>query len=143
MFRLWVNVGLRGHGADGLVSPGWVGRTEDRNTAYADLLFCSGLRLTKAASLLTIELPRMSQDGGKYYPARLAPKATKSQKARTFYVSATVLGGIESYVQTGRAAGAAPESLPSGYPADTPQEALDCVCGLYLNDPTAWHQQPR
>jgi hypothetical protein len=31
-----------------------------------------------------------------------------------------------------------PSFLPSGYPAGTPQEALDCACGLYLNDPTAW-----
>jgi hypothetical protein len=31
-----------------------------------------------------------------------------------------------------------PSILPSGYPAGTPQEALDCACGLYLNDPTAW-----
>lgn len=28
--------------------------------------------------------------------------------------------------------------LPSGYPAGTVEEALDCACGLYLNDPTAW-----
>jgi hypothetical protein len=28
--------------------------------------------------------------------------------------------------------------LPSGYPFGTPQEALDCACGLYLNDTTAW-----
>ena len=28
--------------------------------------------------------------------------------------------------------------LPSGLPVGTPQEALDCACGLYLNDPTAW-----
>ncbi len=31
--------------------------------------------------------------------------------------------------------------LPSGYPVGTPQEALDCACGLYLNDPTAWLSQ--
>jgi hypothetical protein len=31
-----------------------------------------------------------------------------------------------------------PSILPSGYPAGTPQEALDCACGLYLNDPSAW-----
>jgi hypothetical protein len=29
--------------------------------------------------------------------------------------------------------------LPSGYTADSPEEALDCACGLYLNDPAAWH----
>lgn len=32
--------------------------------------------------------------------------------------------------------------LPSGYPAGPPQEALDCACGLYLGDHTAWLTQP-
>jgi len=32
--------------------------------------------------------------------------------------------------------------LPSGAPAGSPEEALDCACGLYLNDPTAWQQPP-
>jgi hypothetical protein len=32
--------------------------------------------------------------------------------------------------------------LPSGYPFGTPQEALDCACGLYLGDHTAWLTQP-
>ena len=27
-------------------------------------------------------------------------------------------------------------------PAGTPQEALDCACGLYLGDHTAWLTQP-
>jgi hypothetical protein len=30
--------------------------------------------------------------------------------------------------------------LPSGLHAGTPEEALDCACGLYLNDPSAWQQ---
>ena len=28
--------------------------------------------------------------------------------------------------------------LPSGLAAGSPEEALDCACGLYLNEPTAW-----
>jgi hypothetical protein len=32
--------------------------------------------------------------------------------------------------------------LPSGQFAGTPEEALDCACGLYLNDPTAWLPDP-
>jgi hypothetical protein len=28
--------------------------------------------------------------------------------------------------------------LPSGQPSGTPEEALDCACGLYLADPSAW-----
>ena len=31
--------------------------------------------------------------------------------------------------------------LPSGLPVGTPQEALDCTCGLYLADPTVWQNQ--
>lgn len=28
--------------------------------------------------------------------------------------------------------------LPTGVPYGTPEEALDCACGLYLNDPSVW-----
>jgi hypothetical protein len=31
--------------------------------------------------------------------------------------------------------------LASGLPVGTPEEALDYACGLYLADPTAWHNQ--
>jgi hypothetical protein len=32
--------------------------------------------------------------------------------------------------------------LRSGRPSGSPEEALDCACGLYLADPTAWLTQP-
>ena len=32
--------------------------------------------------------------------------------------------------------------LPAGQPSGTPEEALDCACGLYLADPTAWLASP-
>ena len=32
--------------------------------------------------------------------------------------------------------------LPSGRPVGTAEEALDCACGLYLNNPTVWIQPP-
>lgn len=32
--------------------------------------------------------------------------------------------------------------LPNGLPAGTAEDALDCACGLYLNDPTACTQPP-
>ncbi|MFD5931745.1 hypothetical protein [Streptomyces sp. NPDC060333] len=37
-WRLWVDVGLRGHGRDGVPELGWVGRLEDRNVAFVRLL---------------------------------------------------------------------------------------------------------
>jgi hypothetical protein len=33
--------------------------------------------------------------------------------------------------------------LPSGSPTGSAEEALDCACGLYLNDRTAWTSDPR
>ncbi|MFE1895214.1 site-specific integrase [Streptomyces yangpuensis] len=102
-FHRWVDVGLRGHGADGGPSIEWAGRLEDRNASFADLLFSSGVRLTEGASLLTFEVPRVRLDGGRYYAGRLARAATKSKRARTFYVSAAVVGEVEGYVETSRA----------------------------------------
>jgi len=32
--------------------------------------------------------------------------------------------------------------LPSGQPSGTPEEALDCACGLYLGDPAPGSQRP-
>ena len=31
-----------------------------------------------------------------------------------------------------------PSFLPNGQFAGTPEEALDCACGLYLNNPAVW-----
>jgi hypothetical protein len=28
--------------------------------------------------------------------------------------------------------------LPNGQPTGTPEQAIDCACGLYVGDPTAW-----
>ncbi|MGC5364249.1 integrase [Streptomyces sp. DT24] len=102
-FRRWVEVGLLGYGANGVPSLGWAGRLADRNGAFADLLFSSGLRLTEGASLLTLEIPRLRLEGGRYYVGRLARVVTKSKRARTFYVSSVVVGEIEGYVESSRA----------------------------------------
>jgi hypothetical protein len=32
--------------------------------------------------------------------------------------------------------------LPTGPPIGAPEEALDCACGLYLADPSAWQEHP-
>lgn len=102
-FRRWADVGLRGAGVDGLVDSGWSGRLGDRNAAFADLLFSSGMRLTEGASLLTVEVPRLQLEGGRYYVGRLARAVTKSRRARTFYASSVVVGEVEGYVESSRA----------------------------------------
>jgi len=41
----------------------------------------------------------------------------------------------------GRSCGPSDSILPNGHTAGSSEDALDCACGLYLNDPTAWADQ--
>ena len=46
-WRLWTDVGLRGHGRDDVPEPGWSGRLENRNVAFTgcwSLRACAGRR---------------------------------------------------------------------------------------------------
>jgi hypothetical protein len=71
-WRRWIDVGLRGHGRDGVAEPGWAGRPEDRNVAFTRLLVSSGLRRAEGGSLLTFEVPGLRLDGGRYYRGKVA-----------------------------------------------------------------------
>lgn len=103
-FRLWLEVGLRRHTVDGVPEQGWTGRLEARNTAFAELLFSSGVRLTEGASMLTLEMPQPALGAGRFCPGRLGRAVTKSKRARTFYVAAAVVSAVAGYVESSRAA---------------------------------------
>jgi len=102
-WRRWIDIGLRGHGRDGVPEPGWAGRLEDRNVAFVRLLVSSGLRRSEGGSLLTFEVPAQRLDGGRYYRGKVAAQVTRSKKARTFYVAADAVGEIEAYADSSRA----------------------------------------
>ncbi|MGH3198324.1 MAG: hypothetical protein ACRDOH_28580 [Streptosporangiaceae bacterium] len=102
-WRRWIDVGLRGHGRDGVPEPGWAGRLEDRNVAFTRLLVSSGLRRSEGGSLLTFEVPELRLGGGRYYKGKVAAKVTRSKKDRTFYVAADAVGEIGAYAESSRA----------------------------------------
>ncbi|WP_327353140.1 site-specific integrase [Streptomyces sp. NBC_01304] len=102
-WRRWIDVGLRGHTREGAPEPGWVGRLEDRNVAFARTLVSSGLRLGEGSSLLTFEVPKRRLGGGRYYRGQVAAEVTRSKKQRTYYVSSEAIGDVESYVASSRA----------------------------------------
>lgn len=102
-WRLWIDVGLRGHNRDGLPETGWIGRLEDRNVAFVRLLTSSGLRRMEAGSLLTFEVPVQHLEGSRYYRGRVAAAVTRSKKTRTFYVGADAVGEIDAYMESSRA----------------------------------------
>lgn len=101
-WRLWIDVGLRGHTRDGVPEHGWVGRLEDRNVAFVRLLTSSGLRRTEGGSLLTFEVPVQHLEGSRYYRGHVAAAVTRSKKSRTFYVGADAVGEIDAYTASSR-----------------------------------------
>jgi hypothetical protein len=58
---------------------------------------------------------------------------------RLRYVGSATVWGFAVYLASKD--GYEDSFLPSGRPSGTPQEALDCACGLYLADPSAWQDQ--
>lgn len=62
-FRLWRNLGLRGFTMEGLPRQEWRGVTEDRDVAFVEGLFGTGLRIGEWASVLTIEVPQPGSEG--------------------------------------------------------------------------------
>lgn len=55
-FEQWRDVGLRGYGFDGRRERGWRGFNEDRDAAFVDGLYGTGLRLAEWSSVLDVEL---------------------------------------------------------------------------------------
>lgn len=101
-FRQWRDVGLAGYLPDGQRDAAWRGRNEGRNTAFADLLWGSGLRLREGASLLVWEVPAR-REGANYLRGRVGAGVAKG-RGRDFWVAADALSTVAAYVSTSRAA---------------------------------------
>nr|WSY52033.1 site-specific integrase [Streptomyces sp. NBC_00886] len=94
----WRDIGLRGYGFDGLRRPGRLGGgfNEDRDTAFVDGLYGTGLRLREWASVLDVELP--TSGGERMGTAWLAAKCVKGGRAgRTYWIPRRVVQAVESY----------------------------------------------
>lgn len=102
MSKLWRDVGLLGLTPDGVFDETFRGRNGDRNAAYADLLFDSGLRRTEGASLLTLEVP-VADGRSRYLWGRVATAVAKYRSGRPFPVSSATLARVRAYECTARA----------------------------------------
>lgn len=95
-FEQWRDVGLRGYGFDGLRRPDWRGANEDRDTAFVNGLYGTGLRLSEWASLVDVELPAV---GSVRFPkAWLSAACIKGgREGREYRIPRSVLRSITSY----------------------------------------------
>jgi integrase len=95
-FEQWRDIGLRGYGFDGVRRAGWRGANEDRDAAFVDGLWGTGLRLAEWASVLDVEIP---QPGGERFAKTwLSAACIKGGgQGRTYRIPRSVLGSIAAY----------------------------------------------
>jgi hypothetical protein len=98
-FEQWRDVGLRGYGFDGLRRAGWRGANEDRDAAFVDGLYGTGLRLAEWASVLDAELPADASAGGaRFLKAWLSAACIKGRReGREYRIPRSVLRSVASY----------------------------------------------
>ncbi|MFF0746775.1 hypothetical protein ACFYVL_40970 [Streptomyces sp. NPDC004111] len=98
-----VDVGLRGLNLHGREIDGWRGRNSQRDCAFVDGLYGTGLRLSEWASVLRLELPA-DDETRTYYTCRLAEACAKGGRGRRFWMPRSVLVDVLAYEEGERAA---------------------------------------
>ncbi|MEO3749421.1 integrase [Streptomyces sp. B6B3] len=97
-FEQWRDIGFRGYGFDGLRAEGWRGANEDRDCAFVDGLYGTGLRLAEWGSVLDVELPSLEM-AGRFPRALLARACTKGKRdGREYRVPAGVVSSLNGYL---------------------------------------------
>ncbi|MFG3467433.1 hypothetical protein ACGF5T_34350 [Streptomyces sp. NPDC047853] len=98
-----VDVGLRGLDLCGQEIGGWRGRNSQRDCAFADGLYGTGLRLSERASVLRLELPA-DDETRTYSTCRLSAACAKGGRGRRFWMPRSVLADVLAYEEGERAA---------------------------------------
>lgn len=111
-FRLWRNLGLRGFTRDGLPSPDWQGLTEDRDTAFVEGLFGTGLRIGEWASMLTSELPKPGSEG--LVRSQVGSACAKGGAGRPFWMRRRVARQVDFYLSEGSRCAAVARAQAAG-----------------------------
>jgi integrase len=101
-YRRWRDLGLRGLDLNERTDVAWRGRNEQRDAAFADGLYGSGLRLSEWASVLIDELPEDDPARG-YSTCRIADACAKGGYGRRFWLPRPALLAVLDYVEGARA----------------------------------------
>lgn len=98
-FRLWRNLGLRGFTTEGVPRHDWRGVTEDRDVAFVEGLFGTGLRIGEWSSMLTVEVPEPGSEG--LLRSHVASRCAKNGSGRPFWMRRRVAQQVQFYLQEG------------------------------------------
>lgn len=98
----WRDVGVRGRDLSGRRDRSWKGRNEQRDSAFVDGLYGTGLRLTEWGSIVLPELAKL-EFGRNFFTSRLADACAKGGYGHPYWVPREVLSAVSAYVEGARA----------------------------------------
>jgi site-specific recombinase XerD len=101
-YRRWRDLGVRGVGLDGRVDGSWRGRNEERDAAFCDGLYGSGLRVSEWASVVLAELPAFDRRRA-YYTCLLADACAKGGWGHPYWLPRQAMQALLSYAEGARA----------------------------------------
>jgi integrase len=111
-FRRWRDIGVLGHDRQGSELQRWRPRSEQRDQAFIDGLYGTGLRIREWSSVLSLELPKLTAASAgvpdaavnrKYRSVRLSNACAKRGLGRKYRIKTVELGLIENYSTHDRA----------------------------------------
>ena len=98
----WRDLGLRGRGKDGRPSLSGGTRNEQRDVAFYEGLYGTGLRLSEWSSIIVDEIPPLDSRRS-FFKAVLADRCAKGGYGHPYWIPRRTLADVESYVEGPRA----------------------------------------
>ncbi|MGW2463111.1 integrase [Streptomyces sp. NPDC001761] len=98
----WRDLALRGRTVSGQRDRSWRGRNEQRNVAFVNGLYGTGLRVNSWASVVLPELPAAATARA-YFTCRLADECAKGGYGYPYWMPRAVLMGVCGYIEGPRA----------------------------------------
>lgn len=102
-YNRWRDIGVLGLTADGSEVAAWRPRCDQRDLAYVEGLYRTGLRMQEWASILTNELPA-ADDHRWFYTLSLANKCAKGGYGHPFWIDRGALNFVRDYMDGDRVA---------------------------------------
>jgi hypothetical protein len=123
-YRRWRDVGLRGLDVSGRELASWRGHCPQRDCAFVDGLYGTGLRLTEWASVLELESPASGVDRG-FVTGQLSAVCAKGDVQHKYWMPRSVLSGVQAYGEGERAAAVRRAQSAGRYERVTDRNAPD------------------
>ncbi len=102
-YARWRDLGIRGLDLSGRPDRWWHGRNEQRDRAFCDGLYGTGLRISEWATVVLPELPTYDRRRG-FFTSILAGACAKGGYGHKYWTPRSALQGVLAYVEGGRAA---------------------------------------